>query len=473
MPHVLISAAHKSSGKTTLSIGLSAALSRLGQRVQTFKKGPDYIDPLWLHQASQRPCHNLDFYTMSHAEIVHYVAHYGQNADMCLIEGNKGLYDGVDIEGSNSNAALAHLLGSPVILVLDTQGITRGIAPLLLGYQAFDPQLHIAGVILNKVGGARHEQKLRAVIERYTSIPVVGAVQRDPRLDIDERHLGLIPSTELMHTEEKINEIAELISQQVDLSACMNIAAQAPALLPVKLAQTEAVFYPEKLRIGVIRDSAFNFYYASDLEALERNGAELIFIDAVRDSHLPLLDGLFIGGGFPETNGQLLAANYSFKEELRQAIENDLPVYAECGGLMYLGRYIYWCDEKMKMVGALPYNTVMENKPQGRGYVKLQETAYHPWGITGNGEVYAHEFHHSRIIHLDGHFNFAYRVQRGSGMINQQDGLVYRNTLVNYAHLRDVEANPWTKRFLHFVRNCRLNQNQTLLQNDRKSLCLK
>ncbi|MDH4275006.1 MAG: AAA family ATPase, partial [Gammaproteobacteria bacterium] len=196
MTALFISAAHKSSGKTTVSMGLCAALRQRGLQVQPFKKGPDYIDPMWLGAAAGRDCHNLDFNNMGMKELRAHYSRYQQGADISIIEGNKGLYDGLDIEGRNSNAALARLLKVPVILVIDTNGMTRGIAPLILGYQAFDKRVRIAGVILNKVGGRRHEGKLRAVLEYYTDVPVVGAVYADPELVIDERHLGLIPSNE-------------------------------------------------------------------------------------------------------------------------------------------------------------------------------------------------------------------------------------------------------------------------------------
>src|SRR3990172_4721554 len=194
MHRFLVSAAHKSSGKTTLSVGLAAALARRGLATQTFKKGPDYIDPLWLSAASGRACRNLDFHVSPPAEIAAAFARHG--AEVCLVEGNKGLYDGLDLQGSNSNAALAKLLGLPVLLVLDARGMTRGIAPLILGYQAFDREVRFAGVILNRLGGSRHEAKLRAVIEHYTDVPGLGAVHEDPPIGIFERHLGLVPANE-------------------------------------------------------------------------------------------------------------------------------------------------------------------------------------------------------------------------------------------------------------------------------------
>ena len=228
MSHLFISAAHKSSGKTTLSIGLCAAFKNKRFNVQPFKKGPDYIDPMWLSRAAGRNCYNLDFQTQHHEEILTSFGHHSHNADISIIEGNKGLYDGLDLDGSNSNAALATLLGSPIILVIDAQGMTRGIAPLILGYQAFEPNINIAGVILNRLGGSRHESKLRAVIEHYTDVPVIGAVHHDPALNIQERHLGLIPSNEAATVEKQIQHIAELVTQQVDINKLQGIAAQAP-----------------------------------------------------------------------------------------------------------------------------------------------------------------------------------------------------------------------------------------------------
>ena len=286
MPHLLISAAHKSSGKTTFTIGLTRAFRDRGLVVQTFKKGPDYIDPMWLAMASGRPCRNLDFYTSSDSEILSSVTGHGRDADIVITEGNKGLYDGLDLKGSNSNAALAKLLGSPVVLVLDTRGTIRGLAPLVLGYQGFDPEVHIAGVILNQVGGERHESKMRAVMEHYTDVPVLGAVRRNAGLDLTERHLGLMPSNEDEHAETRIAEISRIVAEQVDLDAIRRVAEQAPALPetgPVPIMMQTGV--SPDLRIGIARDAAFGFYYQEDLEALSRGGAELVPVDMLRDAN--------------------------------------------------------------------------------------------------------------------------------------------------------------------------------------------
>jgi cobyrinic acid a,c-diamide synthase len=256
MNRLLISAAHKSSGKTTISIGLCAALHMRGHSVQPFKKGPDYIDPMWLSQASGRACRNLDLYLMEPEDIVS--TFVLNSAEINLVEGNKGLYDGLALDGSNSNAALAKLLDLPVVLVLDARGMTRGIAPLILGYQAFDKDINIAGVILNNLGGSRHETKLRAVIEHYTDVPVIGAIQHDKRLEIVERHLGLMPNNESGEAAQKIAGIAEAINSQVDLDILLKISTKPPLTAPIK---AEITPFPlqEKIRIGIARDRAFGF----------------------------------------------------------------------------------------------------------------------------------------------------------------------------------------------------------------------
>jgi cobyrinic acid a,c-diamide synthase len=455
MSRVLISAAHKSSGKTTVSIGLCAALRQRGQIVQPFKKGPDYIDPMWLSTASGRACRNLDFYLMSGDEIVANFARYSAGADFSLIEGNKGLYDGLNLDGSNSNAALATLLQAPVVLVIDARGMTRGIAPLILGYQAFDPEIRIAGVILNRLGGARHESKLRAVIEHYTDVPVIGAVHHDPRLEIVERHLGLMPSNEAAAARQRTAEIGALVGAQVDLDRLLQVGRAAPALPRINDASTEtfsASALP-KVKVGLVRDRAFGFYYADDLDALEQAGAELVLLDATLDTRLPPLDGLFIGGGFPELLMDELEVNVPLRAQLRDAIENGLPVYAECGGLMYLARSLTWRGKTRQMTGVIPGDVVMHDKPVGRGYVRLRETAAHPWPDGGNGaQRLAHEFHYSSLENLPDGMAYAYEVERGTGIDGKHDGLIYKNLLASYAHFRSLQGYNWARRFIAHVR---------------------
>ncbi|MDD5240387.1 MAG: hydrogenobyrinic acid a,c-diamide synthase (glutamine-hydrolyzing) [Sulfuricella sp.] len=457
-PRLLISAAHKSSGKTTVTIGLCAALSARGLKVQPFKKGPDYIDPMWLGAASGRACRNLDFYLMDRDEIVTAFAREAAGADISLIEGNKGLYDGLDLDGSNSNAALASLLHAPVVLVINARGMTRGIAPLILGYQAFDPDIRIAGVILNNMGGARHESKLRAVIEHYTDVPVIGAVHHDPRLEITERHLGLMPSNESEAATTRVREIGELVGAQVDLDRLLAIAATAPALPTVAPAPTTVNAVQSTVRIGWAKDKAFGFYYADDLAALRAAGAELVPLDTLHDLRLPEVDGLFIGGGFPELFMSELEANATLREDIRNAIENGMPAYAECGGLMYLARSLSWHGQTKRMAGIIPCDVLMHEKPVGRGYIRLRETGESLWPRQANApaelEVRGHEFHYSSLENLDASgLKFAYEVKRGHGIDGRHDGIVYKNLLASYAHLRSLDAYNWAERFVAFVRD--------------------
>jgi cobyrinic acid a,c-diamide synthase len=453
---LLISAAHKSSGKTTVCIGLCAALRARGEAVQPFKKGPDYIDPLWLGLAAGRPCYNLDPYLSGAEEIRAEFARRMHGASLGIVEGNKGLYDGLALDGSNSNAALAALIGAPVVLVIDARGMTRGIAPLILGYQAFDPAIRIAGVILNLLGGSRHEAKLRAVIRHYTGVPVLGAVQHDERMTIVERHLGLVPSNEAEAARKRIDEIAALIAAQVDLDEVLAVARQAPPLSACAPAPDVAPGAP--VRLGIARDAAFGFYYPGDLEALHDAGAELVAFDALHDERLPPVDGLFIGGGFPETHMDALAANRGLCAELRAAIDSGLPAYAECGGLMYLARGIDWNGRRAEMVGALPADIVMHARPVGRGYVHLRETGRGLWPAPQPGEaelIRAHEFHYSSVENLAPDVQFAYDVERGHGIDGRHDGIVHKNLLASYAHLRDVAGNRWAQRFVEFIRRCK------------------
>ena len=451
MNRMLISAAHKSSGKTLVSIGVCAALHAHGHVVQPFKKGPDYIDPMWLSQAAGRPCRNLDLYLMDDDDVVATFARHA--AEVSLVEGNKGLYDGLSLDGSNSNAAVAKLLDLPVFLVIDARGMTRGIAPLILGYQAFDKDIRIAGVILNKLGGSRHEAKLRQVIEHYTEVPVVGAIQYDEHLGIIERHLGLMPSNELIAAAAKIKQIGDAISGQVDLDRLLALSRKPPPA-PAEIAEIRPLPVGERPRIGIARDRAFGFYYADDLDALEAAGATLVPFNTLADAHLPEVDALYIGGGFPEACAVELEANTTLRGEIRQAIEKGMPAYAECGGLMYLARGIACEGRTYEMVGAIPGDVVMHDKPVGRGYVHLKESEEHPWPrpAAPARQIKAHEFHYSSLENLPADSRFAYQVERGWGITGKSDGLMVNKLLASYTHLRTIGSCYWATRFVAFIR---------------------
>jgi len=450
---LFLSAAHKSSGKTTFAIGLCAALRERGLCVQPFKKGPDYIDPAWLEMAAGRPCYNLDYFVAGERETIDEYSRRAAGADISVIEGNKGLHDGLDLDGKNSNAALAKALRSPVILVIDVRGTMRGIAPLLIGYQIFDESVDIAGVVANLCGGPRHESKLRAAVEAYTDIPFLGCLANDAELTIDERHLGLVPGYEDSEARRKIELIAAAVRAGTDVERILEIAGRAgPLDAPVLPSRPVRRF--DGLRLGIARDRAFGFYYAGDLAAFAEAGVELVPIDTLNDASLPALDGLLIGGGFPERHAAKLAANASLRASIRDAIEAGLPTYAECGGLMYLSQSLSWNGEQHPMVGVLPASTQLHDKPQGRGYVVLEPgDTPHPWlpnGLAGSG-IHAHEFHYSSLHGLPADSRYAYHVRRGSGISGQRDGLVYKNLFASYCHLRNTPATPWVEGFLDFV----------------------
>jgi cobyrinic acid a,c-diamide synthase len=465
MSHLYIAAAHKSSGKTTVSVGLAAALVKRGVAVQPFKKGPDYIDPLWLSRAAGKPCYNLDFFTKTRQEIISTFAGNLDGKSIGLIEGNKGLFDGIDVEGTDSNAALATMLAAPVVLVIDTGGITRGIAPLIRGYLDFDPDVNIAGVILNKVGGARHEAKLRAALERYTDTEVLGAIGRDSSLEIPERHLGLIPANEASGpaaADSMISRLADAISAGVNLERIIELSNTASLPAGVKSVLTASGPHTLKsrkdVRIAIARDAAFGFYYPDDLEAFETAGAELIPFDTLNDAHLPEAEGLFIGGGFPETHLAALSANKNLLIDIREALLAGKPAYAECGGLMYLARNIRWREESCDMAGFVPADVVVGKRPQGRGYMVVEESGNSPWPQapgTGKNDTDAkpvHEFHYARLQNLAPDSVFVHRVLRGSGIDGFHDGLLINNLVAGFAHQRNTLVNPWVERFVAFVR---------------------
>lgn len=462
MPRLVVSAAHKSSGKTTFTIGLAAALARIGRRVQCFKKGPDYIDPLWHRRASGRPSYNLDFNTQTPDEIAALVAAREAGLDLALIEGNKGLHDGVDLEGTDSTAALAKLLKAPVVLVLDASGMTRGIAPLLMGYRMFDAQVDIGGVVVNRVATARQEAKLIAAIERYTDVPVLGTIGRRADLVVEERHLGLTTPQETDDVERVVSHLAETVAGGVDLARIEALAeSRAPTpdrARPIVVRGGKASLPPGAPTIAVARDGAFCFYYQDDLEALERAGARLEFFSTLEAKRLPPADGLFIGGGFPESHVAALEANASLRADIAEKGRAGLPIYAECGGLMYLSRKIVWNGVEGDMVGLVPGDAVVHERPQGRGLVVLEETAAMPWprgGATpeaaGPRRVRAHEFHYARLENLAPGLAYAWKVLRGDGITGRDDGVVIANTVASFAHLRDTSRLDWARRFVAFV----------------------
>lgn len=449
LPRITISAPHRSSGKSTVTIGLCAALTSRGLKVQPFKKGPDFIDPMWHETASGRQSRNLDIFMMGAENVLGSFLRHAPGSDISIIEGNMGLYDGMDLEGSDSTAGLARLLKSPVVLVVDCSGMTRGIAPLVRGFETFEPGTDVRGVILNRVKGARHEKKLRDAIERYCGARVLGALPYDEGMGIAMRHLGLVPLKEDMGLSPAIGAMARAVSENIDLDAFVDMAKSA---LPIGNEYEEPVSPTPvaAVRIGVAMDSAFTFYYPDNLEALKDAGAEVVPFSPLADAKLPDVDGLYIGGGFPEVHMEALESNSAMRESVREAAESGMPVYAECGGLMYLCRSISWEGKTCGMAGVFPYDVKMSSRPAGHGYVILRSTGA---GLLAGieGPIRAHEFHHSSID-VGPDAEFAFSLERGKGIDGAHDGLVYNNVLAGYSHMHILGAPLWAAELVKFIK---------------------
>ena len=444
LPRVLIAGLRGGSGKTVLAVGLTAALRRRGLRVAPFKKGPDYIDAAWLSMAAERPCRNLDLFLMSPQAAVQSFAAAAETADLALIEGNRGLFDGMDSQGTYSTAELAKLIGAPTILAVDCTKATRTVAAHVLGCQRLDPEVPLRGVILNRTAGPRHESVVRGAVEAVCGLPVLGAVGRIDKPLFSERHLGLVPPQEHVERTAAVAQVADVAERHLDLEAILETARQAPAREFAARAPTaEHPPTPERARVGVFRDAAFQFYYPENLEALGREGARLVEVSPLRDAELPDVDGLYIGGGFPETLAPRLAENRPFLDSVRRAIENGLPVYAECGGAVFLGKKLLFEGNEYAMAGVLPVIFGFGKKPHGHGYAVLETVGDNPFYPVGES-VRGHEFHYTFVQSPTAEdLRFAFRVRRGHGFDGEHDGLCRGSVLACYTHVHALGTVGW------------------------------
>ena len=442
-PRLTIAGLGGDAGKTAISVGLCRVWRKQGHRVVPFKKGPDYIDMGWLSRGAGHPCYNVDLFMMNKEQVL---SSFGMNtsvADIAVIEGNRGIYDGMDLEGSVSTAEIAKLLQSPVILLVDCTKVTRTVAALVLGCQMFDKDVPIRGVILNKLATVRHESIIRRSIEKHCGLPVVGAIPKLKDIAFPGRHLGLVPPQEHPGAEEAIDAASEAASKYLDMEALRRIA---DAAQPLDF-DFETYHKPAgtMVDIGVIRDSAFQFYYPENIDALKRAGARLIEFSALTDSLPPSLDALYIGGGFPETHASVLSANTALAKAIRRAVEEGLPVYAECGGLMYLAEELILEGIRYPMAGIFPIVIGVNKKPQGHGYTVLKVEKANPFFAPGQ-MLHGHEFHYSHVVSMAGKSGvfFAFKMTKGEGIMNGRDGLCFRNVLATYTHLHALGSKEWT-----------------------------
>lgn len=451
-PRLLLAGLSGGTGKTIVSLGLTRAWARAGTLVQPFKKGPDYIDATWLGLAARRPCTNLDPFFLS-AEKLRSLFHARMEGhEVALIEGNRGLFDGKDEHGSCSSAELARQLDVPVVLAIDCTKMTRTVAAIIQGCTTFEPGLRLAGVICNRTAGERHRSILRRSIEEHTDVPVLGMLPKLGDNPIPERHMGLMsdqeydPSSYGGH-DQALDAIADMIEDSLDMDALWNAASTAndfpePApLWPVPSAE-------KNVRIGYVHDEALWFYYRENLEALERSGAELVRLSLLSDEIWPDIHGLYLGGGFPETLAERLSNNARVRMRVKEFSRQGMPIYAECGGFMYLCETLEFDGRTYPMAGVFPVSTAFSPRPQGLGYTEAEVVRDTPFHAAGT-RVLGHEFHYSRCVGArPSGLDFALRMERGKGMLDGMDGLLSGNTFAGYNHIHALAVPEWATRFV-------------------------
>lgn len=450
---IVISALRGSAGKTLVSLGLTAAWREQGHPVVPFKKGPDYIDAAWLSAAAGSECCNLDTFLVNKETIRRWFASRARPGSLAVVEGNRGLFDGVDVEGTHSTAQLAKLLHAPVLLVVDCTKSSRTVAAMVLGCRQLDPEVELAGVVLNRVAQSRHETIVRRSIESICDMPVLGAIPKLHHCRTPERHLGLVPPQEHPSREAVVEEARRVARRYLDLEAIHALACKArPFAVPDWTVPEPERAVPTGLRVGVVRDSVFQFYYPENLAAFEALGAELVVVDSLRDSRLPEIDSLYLGGGFPETQAGKLSENAALRHDLARAIQGGLPVFAECAGLMYLGKELLLAGRTYPLVGALPIRFELSPRPEGHGYTVLRVGDENPYFSLGR-RLTGHEFHYSRP-HLidDTDLKFVFDVERGTGFGNNKDGVLYRNVLATYTHFHALGVTDWAAALLRNVK---------------------
>jgi len=438
---LLIAGSGGDSGKTLVTLGLINAWRHEGINIIPFKKGPDYIDPAWLTLASDCKTHNLDTWMMGEAGVLRSFTEYSREDSINLIEANRGLHDSMDWKGTHSSAKLARLLDTPVIIVLPVTKVTRTAAAYVLGMRLLDEKVSIAGVILNRVGGRRHESVVRRAIEEETGLPVLGAVSRIKDDLLPGRHLGLITPQEYDRTEQSIRLAGRIVTDSVDTDRLLSIARNCKPMLHSPPDETEQEEFAGGLKIGYFGGSAFTFYYPENLKVLRSGGNDLVEIDPLEADSLPDIDALYIGGGFPETHAVQLAENRSFMQSVSDAAQRGLPVWAECGGLMFLSRSLAWKGRSYPMAGVLPVDVTVSDRPQGHGYEEVEVDLENPFIEVGT-RIRGHEFHYSNIVTTKG-VSTVFKTLRGIGIGDGRDGIILNNIIASYLHIHSSACTEW------------------------------
>jgi cobyrinic acid a,c-diamide synthase len=443
IPRIVIAGATSGVGKTSITCSIIHSLQKHGFSVQPFKVGPDYIDPGYLSSISKHETYNLDAWLMGKNQLLNSFISNSQS-DISVIEGVMGYYDGF---GGDSNYASTHhvasLTKSPVILVLDASKTSRSIAATALGFVKFHRNSRITGIILNKIGSKKHEILCRTALAK-TKIPIVGVIPKNPSLTMPSRHLGLISTLESKTLKKQIQKVSKIISEFLDVNEIIKVAKNSSELIK----KSKPILKKPKTTIAVALDTSFNFYYQDNLKALCREGAVLKFFSPVKDKKIPKCDGLYIGGGFPEILGNSLSKNKVMKKSIKKLSEDNFPIYAECGGLMYLTKSILSDNEKFKMIGLFDAETIMTKKMR-LNYTKGKILTANPISEKLHS-FQGHEFHYSKLDSISSDSKFAYSLDIGEGIKKHQDGLIQDNTLASYGHLY-FDSSDYAK---IFVKNC-------------------
>jgi len=442
-PRIVVAGVTSSVGKTSITSAIIHGIRNHGYCVQPFKVGPDYIDPSYLSAVASRDARNLDPWLMGQNEVIE---SFLRNSNSCfsVIEGVMGFYDGFSGESNfSSTFHVAQILKSPVILILDASKSARSIAAMALGFSKFHKNSRIVGLILNNLGSKKHEEICRAALKKQ-KIPIVGAIPNNSKFNLKSRHLGLIPVQEQKFLQLKIKKIAKDISEFLDIEKIIQIGKN---ILPISKVLSQKNV-KQKATIAVAMDNSFNFYYADNLDLLRMNGARIKFFSPIFDSKIPACDGVYLGGGFPEILGIELAKNQQMKKHILKLAEEGIPVYAECGGLMYLSKSIKQNSKNLKMVGLFDAETKMQ-KTLTLNYTK--GTSISNCIISKAGKtIQGHEFHYSRLDSVSKDTKFAYDLSIGKGIKDRKDGLMEYNTLASYIHLHFARSNFAE----HLVQSC-------------------
>ncbi|MBG0788877.1 MAG: cobyrinate a,c-diamide synthase [Desulfovibrionaceae bacterium] len=447
IPRIVLAGLSGGTGKTIVSLALARAFSRAGKHVAPFKKGPDYIDAQWLGLAAGRSCSNLDPFFHSSETIRSIFFHKSRNADVCVIEGNRGLFDGMDEHGSCSTAELARVLDAPVILAIDCTKMTRTVAAIIKGCAEFEPGVNLAGVILNRTAGERHRSVLAKSVATHTGVPVLGMLPKIGSNPIPERHMGLMSDQEYDGSAH-LDKLADMADEWLDMDAIFQAACSAPAFGPEPAPLFPGEPKDKKVRIGYVHDAALWFYYPENLEALEHAGAELVRVSLLADDPWPDIDGLYLGGGFPEVFAAEIAANRSVLDHLRELSLAGLPIYAECGGFMVLCDALEIHGATHAMAGVFPVSTAFCPRPQGLGYTEAEVMLENPFFEFGS-RILGHEFHYSLCV-SDAPVTVptGLMMHRGKGSAIGHDGFLKNNTLAGYNHIHALAVPGWADRFV-------------------------